>query len=307
MLDEMNFSKLQLIDWFKNYTNWLPIMRWSGWIISVFILAKIFWIWFFYFIQPMDVKPFKVTNTSHSTISSSIDISTLLEFNLFGDEQQKIIVEAPQANAPVTRLALKLRGIFAAETLAKANAIIEDNAGKQAVYFIDDKLKVAGQVFLREVHVDHIIIESNGKRETLKLEGSQLPSLKISQSNKKRNNKVQDKRNDQQLSRKLNRYRNKLMSDPRSVADVIAGRPHVVNDELKGFKISPGKDKRLFQELGLRRGDVVTSINGIALTNMQDAMRLMADAQTLQELSVNIERNGESLSLLLNLNDKIGF
>jgi len=87
---------------------------------------------------------------------------------------------------------------------------------------------------------------------------------------------------------------------------VISGRPHFVNGELQGFRIQAGKDKRLFQELGLRTGDVVTTINGVALTNMQDAMTLMNDAQSMQELNVEIQRGNEQLSLLLNLNEKVG-
>jgi len=80
----------------------------------------------------------------------------------------------------------------------------------------------------------------------------------------------------------------------------------MVNGEMIGITISPGKDKRLFTQLGLRARDVITSINGISLSNPQNAMQLMSDIQNMQELEVEINRGNETISLLLNLNNKVG-
>lgn len=116
--------------------------------------------------------------------------------------------------------------------------------------------------------------------------------------------RIEDRRKDKNITRKLNNYRNKIQTDLRSAADVISSRPHFVNGQLRGFKIQPGRDKRLFNEIGLRRGDVVTAINGVGLTSLQEAMEIMKDMQSLKELNVEIQRGGEELSLLLNLNEK---
>ncbi len=321
----MNFSQLATAGWYKDYNNWLPKLQWVCWIIVAFLLAKIFWVWVLYFTAPNEVKPFQVTARPMAKNESTTNISQLLNRNLFGSVQQK--VEEPKNEVVVeTKLNLKLRGIYAADTADKANAIIENGRGEQAVYFIDEKLNVSGRVFLREVFFDRVILDTNGKREALRIEQPEMPivlsqdrgreeergpsvdrgrddsRLKKDDSRKK----VNDKRDDKRLSEKLNEYREKLASDPKSIADVITGQPHVVNGELKGFRIQPGKDKRLFQELGLRRGDVVTAINGVGLTNIQDTMSLMNDARSMQEINVEIQRGNEQLSLLLNLNDKVG-
>ena len=294
---------------FKNAAKWLPLLQWGSWIFAVYILAKIFWVWTLYFSAPSDLVPFKAATVSVKQSSSSIDVNQLINLNLFGS----VVKDAPktevqETSAPETKLNLKLRGIYASDENDKANAIIEDGRGKQSVYFIDEKLAVSGRVYLRQVYVDKVILETNGKSETLRLIVDQLVGTVIKEKPKSNESKdnVQDKRNNQRISRQLNDYKKKLLTDPKSVSDVISGRPHFVNGELLGFSISPGKDKRLFQELGLRRGDLVTSINGISLTNMQDAMTLMNDAQSIVDLNVVIERDGQPLSLLLNLNDKVG-
>lgn len=309
----MNFKNLASINWYKNYSNWLPLVQWLGWIIAVVIAAKVFWIWVLYFAAPSEPKPFQVNARPSASKSQAININDVLNRNLFGSIVEAPVEAAPEVvDAAPTRLNLKLRGIYAAETRTKANAIIEDNRGKQAVYFLNDKINVSGRVYLRQVFVDKVILETNGKQESLSLEKSELAITTstrkndLRKTNKKGKKRVDDKRQDSRLSQKLNSYRDKLLSDPKSVADVISGSPHMVDGELRGFKIRPGKDRRLFQELGLRRNDVVTAINGVTLDNMQDAMNLMSEAQSMQEVSVDIQRGNEQLSLLLNLSNKQG-
>lgn len=307
--------------WLKNYSFWISPIQWLGWIIVVFILAKLFWIWVGYFTQPSEFKPVRVTSlSSKSNSSSKVQVNQLMKMELFGSlvKEEKVEVKPVVSDAKETKLNLTLRGIYAADEIKKANAIIEDGRGKQAVYFIDEKLDVGGRVYLRQVFVDRIILDNNGSDEKLTLDTQELPNMGFKSSGKKeprkkrnedkfdQRKKVDDKRGNQRISRQLNEYKDKFQKDPSSVADVINGRPHFVDGELRGFSISPGKDKRLFQELGLKRGDVVTSINGVALNNMQDAMTLMNDVQSLTEVSVDIQRGNESLSLLLNLNEKVG-
>ncbi len=307
----MNFSKLKSNTWLNNYSKWLPLVQWAGWIFVVLILAKIFWLWFDYFNAPTEFRPIKVKAVAASQSSAKININALTGLNLFGSTTKEAPkVKQPVRDAPETKLNLKLRGIYAADTQKKANAIIEDDRGKQAVYFIDEKLKVSGTVYLRHVYIDRVMLETNGRDEILKLEVGELlasaPKLGEKKSGTSGKKKNIDKRSNQKLSRELHRYRNKLIDDPKSVSDAISGRPHFVDGELRGFKIAPGKDRGLFRDLGLQRGDVVTSINGTPLTNMQEAMTLMNDAQSIKELDIEIQRNNESLNLLLNLNEKVG-
>lgn len=313
----MNFSNIKSISWLKNYANWLPLLQWCSWIIAIFILAKIFWVWMMYFSSPTEFKPLKVASVTTSQLSKSTDINKLVALNLFGSVAVNKPRETVQEEAPVTQLNLKLRGIYSSDERAKANAIIEDGRGVQSVYFVDEKLAVSGNVFLRQVMAEQVILETNGKREALRLDVDKLNgmtiresssgSLRESDSNEDdEDSTVNDKRNDQRISQQLSEYKDKLLNDPKSVSDVIGGRPHFVDGELKGFSISPGKDRQLFKELGLQNGDLVTSINGISLTNMNDAMALMNDAQAIQDLNIEIERDGESINLLLNLTDKVG-
>ncbi len=307
----MNLISLKSTNWLTNGAMWINVAQWLGGIIIVFWLAQTVWTWVDHFIAPKTNITLKTAKQTHKNNNAQTNVSSLIARNIFGAQavKQAKPVEVTE-NAPETKLNLKLRGIYAADNIKKANAIIEDGRGKQAVYFIDEKLSVSGRVFLRQVQVDKVILETNGKREALTLITEEMPivtSKKSNTTNKSKGKKsVNDKRGDQRISKRLNEYRDKFAQDPTSVADAISGRPHIVNGELQGFSISPGKDRKLFEDLGLRRNDVITSINGVALNNMQDAMSLMQDVKSLSEVSVEIQRGQEQLNLLLNLNEKVG-
>jgi len=247
--------------------------------------------------------------------SSQLNADRLLQLNLLGNVVQNIEEQPKAIEAPITKLRLTLRGIYASDTPGKANAIIENDRGEQAVYFINEPLQVAGRVYLRQVFPDKVILETNGKNEALKLETEELKGAIISRDDERMpaddergapEGDVQqlDRRSDVQLTQQLNEYRDKFVDNPASMADVISGDPYVVDGELIGFRLAPGKDRRLFEQMGLRRGDIVTSVNGVQLNDMQQAMSLMKDVQLMQEVTVDIQRDGEQLNLLLNLNEK---
>lgn len=305
----MNLSINKIFEWSKQYTNWFPVIQWTGLIVITVILAKLFWVITLHVTQP-DVSKQKVKVTAQKSKSKAVnntDVSKLISRHLFGSTEKVAVVQPKVEATRPTRLNLILRGTYAAGIETRSNSVIEDGQGKQAVYFVGDKLKVSGQVFLRQVHVDKVILETNGVMEELRLK-DEVPQVAV-RSNKqkkvgsaKKNSRVDDKRRNTQISRSLNKYREQLQNDPLSLVGLVNYQPKMVDGEMIGIQISPGKDKRLFTQLGLRRRDVITAVNGVSLTNPQDAMQLLTEIQDMQELQVEISRGNESISLLLNLN-----
>jgi len=311
----MKLSTDKIIGWSKDYPNWLPVIQWSGWILIVVMLAKLFWVITLHITSP-DVSKQTVTikpssRASRSSSQNSTDVSALISRHLFGNTEQAPVVEQQEVDdLPETQLNLKLRGIYASENPSRSNSIIEDGAGKQDVYFIDDKLNVSGRVFLRQVFVDRVILETNGRKEELRLLDPLPKSMKVRNRrlsvSRKGNKRTDDKRRNRQISNSLNKYREQLLDDPLSLIGLVNFQPKIVNGEMIGFTISPGRDKRLFTQLGLRSRDIITSINGVSLSNTQDAFQLLSEVQNMQELDIEIKRGNETISLLLNLNNKLG-
>ena len=257
-------------------------------------------------------KALRVSVAQMSQTGKAVDVGGLISKHLFGDEDKApVAVVEDTEDAPETKLNLKLRGIYAATNKDHSNSIIEDGKGKQAVYFIDDKLEVSGRVYLRNVYSDRVIIENNGRKEELSLKDA-LPAEMKQRNNpqltlkKSASKKVEDKRKNKKISSSLNKYRKQLMDDPMSLTDLVKMSPASKDGETIGYRISPGKDKLLFKQLGLRRNDVITGVNGMSLANPQDAMQLFGEIQSMQDIQVDIQRGNQNISLLLDLNNTSG-
>lgn len=310
----MNLSTNTILNWGKNYFNWLPLIQWTGWIIIAIASAKLFWILTLHFMAEDISNKKAIIGSASQTVKAhdTVDVGGLVSMHLFGDQEKAVVAQAEDVvDAPETRLNLKLRGIYAASNKAKSNSIIEDGKGKQAVYFIDDKLDVSGRVYLRSVYIDRVVLETNGKKEFLSLIDSLPAEMKRKKSSQltlknSKGDKVQDKRKNKQISKSLNEYRKKLLDNPMSLSEIVRMSPATKDGETIGYRISPGKDKRLFTQLGLRRNDVITSVNGMSLSNPSDAMQLFGEIQNMQDIQVDILRGNENISLLLDLNNAQG-
>jgi general secretion pathway protein C len=66
--------------------------------------------------------------------------------------------------------------------------------------------------------------------------------------------------------------------------------------KLKGYKVQPGKDRKLLSKFGLKRGDVVTAVNGVTLDNPIKALEILRDLSTASSVSLDVERKGQMQS-----------
>jgi general secretion pathway protein C len=267
------------------------------------MMAKLVWLIFLHLLSK-DISRVKapILNTQEAKQGDvSFNIEPLLNKHLFG---QKIKRTETVQNAPETRLNLKLRGVYYSNDPKLSNAVIEDGSGKQAVYFINNKLNVAGRVYLRNVHPYRVILETNGQKEVLSLKDSLPANLKRKLAKNKKNRhtkKIEDKRQNKTLTRALNGYKSELIKNPMSLSDLVRMSPSMKKGKTVGYRISPGKNKQLFTQLGLRRNDVITSVNGISLSDPKNAMQLFSDMKNMKEIQLDILRGNENIRLLLDL------
>jgi general secretion pathway protein C len=77
-------------------------------------------------------------------------------------------------------------------------------------------------------------------------------------------------------------------------AEIVRPQPFMPNGVLKGYRVFPGRNRQQFLALGLRPGDLVTEINGIALTDPAQGMQVFGTLGAASQVSVTIERNGRS-------------
>ncbi|MEH6609446.1 MAG: type II secretion system protein GspC [Halioglobus sp.] len=258
-----------------------------------------------------------------ASTASKVNINELRNWHLFGQVGARESVHEVESsaarsatardgieeNASETRLALKLRGAFAASEDGLGQAIIEYQS-KQEVYAVDDAMPVSGKVILAKVMNKQVVLDNGGTYELLTLFeestlDNQLASIAPATLNQPGKSAVGTgpvKRIESDSSRALaGSYREKLYADPQALTDVVAISAVRDGSDLLGYQIAPGKDVAQFQALGFKTGDVITAVNGIALTDPANTMRLYQTMRTASEAVFDLQRDNQAVTLSVSL------
>ncbi len=195
--------------------------------------------------------------------------------------------------APKTKLALKLSGVVAATDPAQSSAIIVYQ-GKQDSYFIDSEIK-GTNAKVYNVYEDRIILDVKGMYQTLMLDGVEESTrkVKLHESKNLTSSKSRKPSKRPKKIQTVNLDRRALLKDPGKLTDFIGISPVREDNQIKGYRVRPGKDRSLFEQAGLRNGDLAVELNGIDLTDMQQTISLMKEFPTMTEISLTVDRNGQ--------------
>lgn len=281
---------------------------WIGLFFSLFLAAQITWK-----LVPVEqtsaqwqVNPVSVSGSS----GTNVDVSGLQQLSLFGrvdangaKPKAEPVVENI-TDAPKTSLSILLTGVVASTAEQKGLAVIESSGG-QETYSLGDKIK-GTSASLKEVYADRIIITNSGRYETLMLDGLQYTSKsdanqQLQEAKSDRTIDRVDQRGNSDISRELSDSRDELLADPSKITDYLAISPVNNNGEIAGYRLNPGKDAELFRQAGFQANDLAKSINGYDLTEMSQALEMMAQLPELTEVSVMVEREGQLVEIMFSL------
>jgi general secretion pathway protein C len=86
--------------------------------------------------------------------------------------------------------------------------------------------------------------------------------------------------------------RNVLSENASRITDVIRVAPHIEQGQMVGFRVNPGQEREQFAALGLQPGDVVTDINGTAMTDPSRGLQVFEALGESTMANVTVVRNG---------------
>lgn len=250
-----------------------------------------------------DQKPallWKPVASNKQQKGSQVNTSQLQQQHLFGvkaKEAKPVVPKTTIDNAPKTRLNLKLVGVVAA-TNPKNSSVIIDQKGKQSSYFMDSKIDGTSAV-ITQIYQDRIILKVGGGYQTLMLDG--VEKLDQQHKNHEKNRPAKPRKKDNKSVSKpikgkvktVNLDRQALLSNPGKLTDYIRISPVRENGVVKGYRVKPGKDRALFEASGLKSGDLAVELNGIDLTDTQQAFTLMKEFPTMTDMTLSVERGGQ--------------
>lgn len=225
-----------------------------------------------------------------------VDAGQIAGWHLFGVAGEDAPAPKTAAvDAPDTSLKLTLRGVFASNEMDRARAIVGDARGKENHYAVGDPLP--GGARLAEIYPDRIILDRNGRYETLRLPKDRTsavlsdtePSASVAGSTATK-------------AAAFTRYRNEIRQNPSAFLNYVRATPaRGADGRFIGFRLQAGRERGALNELGLRPGDIVTSINGVQIDSPAKGMKAMQTLGEGDSVSVTLLRDGQESSLSLNV------
>ncbi len=233
---------------------------------------------------------------------NGVNIAKIQQLNLFGNAAAKPAEPVAEVtDAPETRLNLTLTGVVASSEQEAGTAIIE-NRGSQAVYGLGEKIEDTNAT-LQKVYNDRVIIKNGVRNETLMLDG-----IDYDEANRRREMQARNRPEPQEeeedtveLSEEALEATAALRERPANFTDFISISPKTEEGQLIGYQVSPGKEPELFKSAGLQAGDVITQINGLDLTDLQQSQEALSELRNAQTIELTIIRDGSLTTLYLDL------
>lgn len=219
---------------------------------------------------------------------ATLDIAAVLNAKLFGSSAGQA---ADPNNAPPTSMPMVLAGVLADPDPKQGYAIIGESAAAAKLRRVGEMLP--GGATLHSIYGDRVIISRAGALEsvTLPRQLSSAPLVSNAPNAAPPSGAV------------IDRMRNLVQRDPGLIGDLM--RPTKVFDkgQLRGYRVYPGRNPAAFSRLGLRPGDLITSINGTPLDDPSRGDEIMRTMGSAAEVRVSLIRNGRPSELNLNLAD----
>lgn len=227
-----------------------------------------------------DLDPFPAVA---APVRNVVDVPSILRANLFGQSP----AAAGPGGVPTTSLSLVLSGVIAAPDEKKGMAMIGTAANNIELKSVGDSLP--GGARLHAVHVDRVLIDRAGSIEALPLPeisraAAFAPPPPVNTT-----------------AASIVRVEQAIRSNPNIISQVMHRTPVFADGKLKGVRVEPGPNAAAFARLGLRNRDLVTAINGVALTDEARSREIFESLANAGEARVTVERNGAPQDLTLNL------
>ena len=260
-----------------------------------------------------------VTMAAPADGGPAVNVARVQGWHLFGEagaltpaqataeqDARASVREGIEKGARETRLNLKLRGVVASSEEGLGFAIIEQNS-QQDIYAVEDKLPVQGNVTLAKVMRGRVVLDNGGTYELLELfddselnaQAAALPALDPEESSPT----AIDRSGDTSASAIAQGYRERLYENPQSLAEVVSVSAVRENGQLLGYRIAPGKEREQFELLGFQPGDLVTSVNGIALDDPANTLSLYQAMRSASEAIFELQRDGTPVTVSVSLGE----
>ncbi len=311
---------------FYQYLRQLPLGVWRNLVIVLSLfwichsLATLFWVAVPVpdVPQPPSFAQPLVEDSGGSTVN--IDVAGIQDLNMFGnateevavveDQPQQVTLPGIEDQAVTTSLSLKLQGVISSTNQDEARAVIADG-NSQSLYSIGEKLPQGNNVKLAKIMPQRVILDNNGRYESLWLYSEE--DFKGSGSFTSYREPIENQYRgipapvEQEAPQEIVEEPEPITTTvnpeqiPRSINDVVRFSVYREDGQMIGYRVRPGRERELFDQVGLQTNDVVTSVNGIAVDDPRQVRAIYQELKTATSAQLTVLRDGQSIPISISL------
>ncbi len=230
---------------------------------------------------------------------SLINLAALTQLNLFG-EYRPISKTAPVKPQPIavpkTRLRVTLVGVVASRDPKYSLAVL--GQGKtQETYGIGETIS-GTKAIVTQIFSDRVILQNQGQDEVVWLDGEMAEKSALRSSSIARQSASNESSTS---SSNLTAIKKQILKNPKVLFRYIRLSPVRKDKTLIGYRVNPGKDPTLFNDIGLKPNDLAVQLNGQDLTDPSVMTTLWQELSSASALALTVDRNGQLHQVEINL------
>ena len=221
------------------------------------------------------------------------DFSAIFERDLFGHSAPSMVPEKPQkvkgSSDPnglnKEELSIALLGTVAGSPEV-SRAIIENvETNVLSLYKVGDTVANAS---IENIGKNAVVLLHQGQRKTVRL-GARESTRRETDNVKSVLARNAPRARKRDKERSYTTFADKLRHAATMLPEAVI-EPYTVDGHIEGLKITGLEDIRPLEELGLRNGDVIRSVNGHRLTSKQIAFQISKKVRSQTVVSIELMR-----------------
>jgi len=230
---------------------------------------------------------------ARAAASTWADRKVITERNIFGAKlavDEVVVIPDESLEAAETKLPLELLGTIAGSDPSVSNAAIQDVGTRQhQVVFVGDFLDNHPAVEVHSIARAVVFLKRNdGRLEklVLKEDGKGNGGMRPGRARRGRRATNTRSRSSRPVAQRIERPQKQGERSTATLYSQARIVPKWEDGQMVGVQLNQVKEGSLYEKIGIRSGDVITSLNGITIDSPQASSKLLSEFTNAKEFDV---------------------
>jgi general secretion pathway protein C len=277
--------------------------------LALWLLVRLVWLLLPHGDAALDAVP------PRAVAAATESARSIASWHLFGDTPQR---PGGGPGGSASTLGLILRGTVAQNDPKAGFAVIADGTNGERTFRAGEE--VVSGVRLGEVYADRVLLLRGGAQETLKLprDSNLMPAdvvratpattssrggANVRADSVRQGGAPAPASTSQTIKAPTDWQQtvDRLRQNPEELMKRVQIVPVLDGGKLTGVRLSAGADAALINQIGLRPGDIVTSVNGMAVDSLSRGQDIMSSLKNSSSVRVTVLRDGKPTDVTVGL------